>query len=1010
MDLDTLQITTEAELESLFVIPLLQSLGISKAQIRMQQTLRFQAGRHALNENVTEAIRDRRVRLDIRVTLDGRNLFIIEAKRRGTELTEDDALQAISYARLVHPIAPYALVTNGDQTRVYETVSRDRIWPDQINLEGGFDITLPDSSDFDALGCFLRLSSRNLLKFAHAQVTENMRALRGSADDLDKKYVPEVHQPRSAVRSAILRFLESSKTTLALISESGMGKTCTICHEALARLDDRKPVLFFRGSELPLRLLDEIADEFRWQFAETDSPQSLVGRLSRIVGEEKLLIFVDAVDQWTSATAVQQLGSLAKHLSGTNIKLVLSCKVDTWSRFLQHRDTPTDLSHYVESHGGSPGLLMGPLNDDEFRAAWRRYQKVYGFGGVWDPRLRDEARRNPFFMRLAFEVASEHKLLELRESQREIFDRYYLASLRKARNPNLAGRLIETLADLVLVKNADQISVRDLRTALQLSPLEELPWDLVDHGVVERISGGPDEDQVTLRFAFEGLRNYAIAFKACRWHELTEEELATEYDRLTGQGVQEEAWNAFYKLAPVTLKRVLDRALYEPALRFLHTYKEIIRTHFNAFASEFPPGDLDQSGLVLGAHLRSETPLGYGVRLLNAGDPEVLILPQPSVQDWWTDLMRYGADGLWNRYHFGSSWLDQHPAEELLRTNIAGLLSKAVSKGALNEGAAPELAKELIAAVVLSKPTLLSEPNKGSCAETLPLAAGRIEYWMLLNQHWARQKNELTSEKIRNGTIRVTREGGGITYSPPSLSEREREELRRRCDDLITSGVKDFGRGRHIPLDDIADRVRRAIECLPSRQDAIDGPLFPEAVDWRRGIATVRRVDSGFLAYVKRFVAAFLGSYEALIETNFPTLKEHFGLYRELPVICRATVLSRDEIPVQDRTLVLDFFGSDALKETTTLVEEVTLSGGNRWDREKPVTINKVSFPWLRRGCWVGIDTLWGNRRRYPDLQQRFEHTVLRDFTYWWIADEMPAVGTALGELYGVHDLKLDKP
>jgi hypothetical protein len=59
-------------------------------------------------------------RLDILLTFDDRPLAVLELKRAGRALHEDDRRQALSYARLLEPMAPLAIVTNGSDMRVFE--------------------------------------------------------------------------------------------------------------------------------------------------------------------------------------------------------------------------------------------------------------------------------------------------------------------------------------------------------------------------------------------------------------------------------------------------------------------------------------------------------------------------------------------------------------------------------------------------------------------------------------------------------------------------------------------------------------------------------------------------------------------------------------------------------------------------------------------------------------------------------------------------------------------------
>jgi hypothetical protein len=48
-------------------------------------------------------------------------LAVLELKRPGVALTEDDQAQGLSYARMLHPQPPLVVVTNGEETRILAT-------------------------------------------------------------------------------------------------------------------------------------------------------------------------------------------------------------------------------------------------------------------------------------------------------------------------------------------------------------------------------------------------------------------------------------------------------------------------------------------------------------------------------------------------------------------------------------------------------------------------------------------------------------------------------------------------------------------------------------------------------------------------------------------------------------------------------------------------------------------------------------------------------------------------
>ncbi len=995
-------LSNEEELKVRFLVPLLERLGIHRDDLHLEESFSFKAGRSTLVEEVGPALRERRPRLDMLVTRNGHNLFVVEAKTPGASLTEADGLQAISYARLVHPLAPYALITNGKDSRLYDTVSRKMISPTDVRLDGGFEISLPGHDDFLALDCFLRLTPENLLHFCRVQVADNIRALKGSEEDPTRKYIPSLHTPRKRLSQALDSFLRTSNGAFGLVADSGIGKTCCMCYRAESLLKQGNPVLFLRGSELEQRLIDRIADEFAWTFSESSSPQALISRLSTIVGDKTILILLDAIDEWNEPSSRRQLGSLARHLTGSGVKLLLSCKSVAWNDYIADRGVPTDLATYVAEYDGQPGFNLGPLDRDEFSDALAKYKKVYGFHGVWDEKLLNEAKRSPFFMRIAFEVAKGRGLGELRESSLEIFEHYYRGCLvRMSTTEELSDGMLASIARLLFEANNDRVEYSTVHSSLGLAKTEPIPGELFLSGVLEKVAGGGSESGA-VRFAFEGLRDYIIAFRALKWPDQPAEAFRQILRQLDSGGVREEALVSYYKLAPEGHKRLFDQQIYESALSMLTAYKDIIRSHFPACAYAFPPGDVSNAGFVVEANLRTKEGLGYGVRSLRAGDPEVLILPTTR-RDWTSDnLSRVRAGGL--AYPIPYDWSEVRDVyHELLTRNFARFIPRIVREGLLNEAATPDLSHELLAAAVISKIGAL-RPPQGGVVESLPVSAGRIRYLLEFRQHWERLWSKAIDRKLAAGEIPVTKRGSSITYSPPPPSERERQDLIRECEERVARRTE-VGPPRFLPLDDVAARLKRAVEWLG--EDAIiDASSFEEVE------ACIRGRNEDLPAYLRRFFDRFLVNYERLVESNFPTLQNFFRLYSMLPVRARLAVNAdvRDRI---DRTLLASLWVADGERPSHSIVESVTIAElaesatAGRFGR--PVTIQGREYRWVQDQGW-SLDSLLGSTGfHHPNLRLRYGTTVLRDFTYAWIDRELEEVVRGLGEHYGIRGLRLSR-
>lgn len=142
---------TEEEIKVKYVLPWLEQAGIGLEEIRLELSFSLKIGRQSKTIDQTKPSKRDSVgaRLDILVQRNDRNLLIVETKADGLQLTNDDRDQAISYARLVHPIAPYAVVTNGSEYRLFDTVTKDQIDPKEIHIRG-FEATLPDEHILEA--------------------------------------------------------------------------------------------------------------------------------------------------------------------------------------------------------------------------------------------------------------------------------------------------------------------------------------------------------------------------------------------------------------------------------------------------------------------------------------------------------------------------------------------------------------------------------------------------------------------------------------------------------------------------------------------------------------------------------------------------------------------------------------------------------------------------------------------------------------------------------------------
>lgn len=307
---------SEENLKAKVLLPFLSAVGIALDQIDVEKTLRLRLGR-GVHQYVSDTASGR---LDLLVrSREGENLFVVELKREDLDLTDDDRDQGISYARLLDQIAPFVLLTNGRESRLYDSISREELKDDigtQYTTFRGRLTTEDIRIRYEGLKHFLGYSAGNAQIFSRCQQSERMKGLRGNVRQLDRKYIPELYTFRPQVRTAFQRFLVGHGCVFSIVGDSGTGKTNEMCSLA-EEFSASRVALFFSAGAIPASLSEVLIDDFNWHFSEQLRAPEIVRRLAEIATKtgQSVLIFVDALDEAPMQAFAQSISEFALHLS-----------------------------------------------------------------------------------------------------------------------------------------------------------------------------------------------------------------------------------------------------------------------------------------------------------------------------------------------------------------------------------------------------------------------------------------------------------------------------------------------------------------------------------------------------------------------------------------------------------------------------------------------------------------------------------------------------------------------
>jgi hypothetical protein len=900
-----------------YVVPWLAGAGVTADELQFERSFRVQIGRQRLLIGDDSEDKWKGARLDILVRRGELNLFVVETKGSDEALTEGDRDQAISYARLLHPVAPYAVVTNGHEWHLYEVMSQHEIRPEEIPIRG-YTATLPDNLIVEAQRTFLGLSRANINQFCREQTGTELRLVAGRLGE-DRKYIPELYVTPDALKPILAEFFQSPKPGLILVGDSGTGKTCAMCSIVGQLLVQGQAVLFYNGISLAGSIPDAIAGEFQWSFSGSDAPMQILKRLESFMGDTPLTIVIDAIDEWPVDSRTQLLATMLKAAENRRIRLLMSCKPSAVEQFLQVRSTPTQVQVLATV------VDLPALSTREFYTAVDKYRQAYDFRGGFEKAVLQAAQQNLFLLRVLFDVARDHRLLHLTFSAAEFFEVFHEQSLQKTGDLLRAGNALRAFARLLYERNADALLEDDVNQALGMSVNETLMDELFEYRLLVR-TGSPGDHR--LSFYFQQLRDYIIAFQVLHLDRLAPAEFQRQFQSTQFPSTNGEVFALYYRLAPPERQRLIDGEMRENAHAYLRCYVSLIQTHFPALLSALSPHGESAAGFVGELDLAYQQVRLHGFRPLATGDEPVHFVPAQRAMD---DSNLADLTGV-KEMHFRSSALGFRNginiAAEVVDCELLPQLRKLVEAGELNESNNPDLLIELlIETVLIHRDWFGSLFARNSQSLQYPLRFDAITESLLRERLTRHYQDDIVVRKRQSGEIPELWVGDVVrfTYARTPVDD---DEVQRRVEDAVATGHLPTIRTRYQPLDSVSERLQSAIGRLSPRRE-INGPLFDDLrrLDYRTQPGEFWPSLEASKQTLAKLMLSFISNYQTLIDTNFPTLRQQFALRATLP---RAFYLKIEapRPPNFDVWLVVLSAKSSSDKSSVRFAEEIRIEPG----------------------------------------------------------------------------------
>lgn len=947
------------------MLPWLLETGVQPEDLRLEQTFSLKVGRQSILIGGGATKERVGARLDILVRRGDRNLFVIEVKAPAETLTNDDRDQAIGYARLVHPVAPYAVVTNGKEWRLFNSLTKELVNPSELRVRG-YEAAFPESLIAEAQQQFLGLNRANLARFCQQQVASEMRPVKGTVQE-GKKYIPEIHVPRGDVRHVFATLNDQNLPGLLLVGESGSGKTSELCSIAESLIAKGESVLFFRGAALSSDIFEAIAFEFSWTFGGSNSPAQVVRRLESTIGNGILTIIVDAIDEWGSSARTHQVASLLRAAEHARIRVILSCKTSAVESFLSHRGDPTHVKLLTTC------VTLQAMPSKEFFEAVERYRQAYGVYGGFEDTVLAQARENPFLLRVLFDVARDSGQTHITFSSRQFFEKYYERSLSKTSDPRRASEVLRTLAGELYDRNTDWMSEEAARTALGLRADDVLVEELIEYQLLQRTS---TDEEPLIGFYFQQLRDYVIAFRAKRFNQMAEEIFRSELSAVNAGSLRSDVLTLYYRLAPNDRRALLDKEVRENAAKYLHRYSSLIQRHFPALAADLSPRTTGRIGFV-GELVIPKFVVGlHGFRPIGDGADEVHFLPMQKAASDSNLAHLSGAAGMHLRTSSNGFRDGINIDAEVIDFELLPQIRDLIEAGQLNESHNPDLLLELVVETLPLHPDIFeSLLELGSKRVAFPLDLRKVLACIQLEKLTRHFRDEIIDRKRRSGEIAEHWRGDTVSFSCARSAADDAEAHQKAAQALALGEVPKF-RARYRELEDLAKQLTPAIQNLSRTFGDVLTATQPCGESFGRCVDIDAMDPERMKGYILEFHSKYLTNYKALVETNFPTLMSYFGKYAEPPRSCFFVLGPRTQ-PNSDWHLQIYSTESKTITDTAEFVGDVSrvTADGAVVYRIGQDSYKSVTWTSTRVGSFVGDGGRFGRMR----LRSRVYRRLLKD-------------------------------
>lgn len=363
------KVRPEAELESRLYSALLQAFPNTPGDdLKTQMSFTVRLGHDTYD---VDAVADwkKRGRADLILNLGGRPLAVVEVKREDQALTPGAFEQAQSYANLLNPRPPLVVITNGKETRAYDSCTGD-LWAAGDDSAGAVEKLFSNAGKVAAadkrwaIEALMGRETELWVPMVRKRTSKLVAAMTNAPGDAGQPFARDILFPRRASCAAYQVLQDVEGPLFTIVDGAPLAGKSSVLRELVEATKDSPEfaVLMLRGNKTGLfqAVANLFSAELEWSLTPSDVRQWL-RRMSFGDSGPTLVLAIDGVEPASDMAA--DLEELPDLLSGARLKIILTTdQVDALTKTANGRGS-TALGESFRT------VPVGPLDMAEFEQA-----------------------------------------------------------------------------------------------------------------------------------------------------------------------------------------------------------------------------------------------------------------------------------------------------------------------------------------------------------------------------------------------------------------------------------------------------------------------------------------------------------------------------------------------------------------------------------------------------------------------------------------------------------------